>query len=67
MFQNEKTKQEIETIKQMITEINERLNKQIATANKSYEEEDRRILRKIRDKNIDTYITIQKLEMVGLI
>ena len=67
MLQNEKTKQEIETIKQMITEINNRLNKQIAEANKSYEEEDRRILRKIRDENIDTYITIQKLEMVELI
>ena len=67
MLKREQNKNEVNECKRLLTEINNRLNKAISESKESYEELDRKQLRKIRDENIETYLLIQKLEMVGLI
>lgn len=49
----------------LIEEVNTILNKAIAKSRDS--EGDRRILRQIRDDNIQTYLKIQELDMRGLL
>ena len=64
---NEENKTEVNECKRLITEINNRLNTAIRNSNESMLDNDRNQLRKIRDENIETFLLIQKLEMVGLI
>ena len=50
----------------LIEEVNTILNKAIANREDN-SEFDRKQLRKIRDENINTYLLIQKMELVGLL
>lgn len=64
MITNHKIKQTIDEVEILCTEINNKLNKNIAENENS---EDKKALRIIRDKNIDTFLKIKELKMVGLI
>ena len=63
----EENKNTVNECKRLLTEINNNLNKAIANSTDSMLDTDRALLRKIRDENIDTFILIQKMEMVGTI
>lgn len=63
-----KTKNEIKEIKNLLLEINNRLNYQIKKSLETeYSSDSRRTLRIIRDKNLETYLKITEMEMVELI
>jgi len=64
MITNHKIKQTIDEVEILCTQINDKLNQNIAENENS---EDKRTLRIIRDKNIDTFLKIKELKMVGLI
>lgn len=66
-MQNNENKQEIDEIKRLLVEINNRLNYRIKNSSKSFEEIDRQQLRIIRDLNLKTFLKIQEMEMVELI
>ena len=66
-MQNNENKQEIDEIKRLLVEINNRLNYRIKNSSKSFEETDRQQLRIIRDLNLKTFLKIQEMEMVELI
>jgi len=66
-MQNNENKQEIDEIKRLLVEINNRLNYRIKNSSKSFEEIDRQQLRIIRDLNVKTFLKIQEMQMVELI
>ena len=67
MFTNPENKKTISIIKQLLTEANNVINKTIAENDGGRYDIDRQKLRSIRDKNIETYCLITRMEMQEMI